>query len=154
MSNILVKCLEDLQIKLKPAEVSCKSCCALLGAHVMYRVWVTVKYSSWETQECSVLLTSLGLGRSLTCSWQLLLCLWKVTPGSLPRAGMLLCLPGCACSTTGMGACTLSGSRQSLACLSFSSSTGAAVPRRCNVRVCCGTSCWSFPFRTARAWIP
>lgn len=32
LSNILVKCLEDLGIKPKPAEVSCKSCCALLGA--------------------------------------------------------------------------------------------------------------------------
>lgn len=87
LSNILVKCLEDLQIKLKPAEVSCKSCCALLGAHVVYCVWVTVQYSSRETQECSVLLTSLGWGRSLTCSQQLLLCLWKVTPGWLPGQG-------------------------------------------------------------------
>lgn len=66
------------------------------------------------------------------------------------RAGMLLCLPGCACNTIGMGTCTLSGSRESLECLSFScSSAEAAVPRRCNVGVCCGTSCWSFPFRAA-----
>lgn len=71
----------------------------------------------------------------------------------IARAGMLLCLPGRACSTTGMG--TLS--TLSLACLS--SSAGAAVPRRCTVRVCCSTSCWSFLFRAAqehrnaRAWI-
>lgn len=91
LSNILVKCLEDLQIKLKPAEVRCKSCCASLRAHVMYCVWVTVKYSSWETQECSVLPTSLRSGRSLTCFPQLLLSLpleshsW-VTARAVPAA--------------------------------------------------------------------
>lgn len=100
LSNIPVKCLEDLRIKLKPAEVSCKSCCASLGAHVMYCVWVTVKYSSWETQQHWVLLTSLGLGRSLTCSQRLLLCHWKITPGSLPGQG-------CCCASQAVPAAPL-----------------------------------------------
>lgn len=62
-----------------------------------------------------------GLGQELD--------LLPVLPTTLPleshtwvaaRAGMLLCLPGHACSTIGMRTCTLSGSRQSLVCLSSS----------------------------------
>lgn len=64
LSNTFVKCLEDLRIKLKPAEVSCKSRCASLGARIVYLVLVTVKYSSWKTWERSVLSTSLGSGGS------------------------------------------------------------------------------------------
>lgn len=56
LSNILVKCLEDLRIKLKPAEVSCKSCSALLGP-----MSCTVCGLQWNIP--------LGKPRSTQCCW-------------------------------------------------------------------------------------
>lgn len=119
LSNILVKCLEDLWIKLKPAEVSCKSCSALLGARVMYCVWVTVNIP-------------LGKPRSTLCSWLpwARAGAWLAPSGYYSATGKSL-LPCCQGRNVAvpprpclqhhrMGTCALSGSRQSLACLSFS----------------------------------
>lgn len=111
LSNTFVKCLEDLRIKLKPAEVSCKSCCASLGARIVYLVLVTMKYSSWKTWERSVLLTSLGSGSS-SLSRRLQQRFYRASgycsSAVTARGWISLCLPGHAYSTTG------AGSRQSL----------------------------------------
>lgn len=65
LSNTLVECLEDLRIKLKPTEVSYKSCCASFTACMVYLVLDTVKYSSWKTWKCSMLSAFPGLGTEL-----------------------------------------------------------------------------------------
>lgn len=81
LSNTLVKCLEDLRIKLKPTEVSCKSRCALLGACIVYLLLDTVKYCSWKTWECSVLsvqeFTEPRAAAEILPSRQTLLLCWK-----------------------------------------------------------------------------
>lgn len=62
----------------KPAEVSCKSCCASLGAHSAYLVLVTVQYSSCKPGERSVPLTSLSSGGSSPSQ--------ELQQGSCPRS--------------------------------------------------------------------
>lgn len=144
LSNILVKCLEDLGIKPKPAEVSCKSCCALLRA-----VSCTVCGLQWNIP--------LGKPGSAQCCQ----ILWA-------RAGAWLAPSASYYSATGkshLGRCQ--GRDVAVPprpCLQHHRNENlhpeweqaepgvsqllhrTAVPRRC-VRVCCGTSCSSFPFR-------
>lgn len=118
LSNTLVGCLEDLRIKLKPAEVSCKSCCASLGARIVCRVLVTVKYSSWEkpgSAQCCQL--PRGWGRSSPS--QGLQQRPDPRRGGCSSAGRSQPREGHAYCTAWAGTCTLVGAGRAWPHLSF-----------------------------------